>query len=388
MNKLKIAVIGIGNMGGPHCRDIKTLPRCELTAVCDTNREKADKAAAEFGCQAYYDHRSLIAKAGINAVIISTPHYDHTVISIDAFKAGLHVLSEKPVAVHVNDAQKMIRAFKNAQKKKPDIQFAAMFQQRTFEHWKRIKSMVSGGELGKIVRATWIITDWFRSQRYYDSGGWRATWSGEGGGVLINQCPHNIDLFQWFFGVPDKIRAFAGIGKYHNIEVEDEVNAYFEYKNGMTGQFITTTAELPGTNRLEIAGENGKLVYEDCKLTFYKNPESMFAYCRKTEDSFGRMKPEKNETIFEPAAGGAHKKVISAFTDAVLEGSPLIAHGSEGINSVAMANAMLLSSFKNKTVDLPLDGDEYEILLGKLTAKSKFKKNTVKADSIDMSKSF
>ena len=260
--KVRLAVIGVGVMGSSHVKDIATrLPNTQLAAVCDIIPERADQYASQYQVPAFYDYRDMLDKVALDGIVIATPHYDHTPISIDALQRGIHVLVEKPLAVHVKDGRKMIAAYEQARLKKPDIQFAIMFMSRLHSQWKKIKEILDAGELGKLVRATWLITDWFRTQTYYDNGGWRATWSGEGGGVLLNQCPHNLDLYQWFFGLPKRVAGFAHIGKYHNIEVEDEVTGYFEHENGMVGHFVTTTAESPGTNRLEIVGENGKLVY-------------------------------------------------------------------------------------------------------------------------------
>ena len=202
----------------------------------------------------------MLEHQALDAIIISTPHYDHTPITIAVLEKGIHVLVEKPIAVHVKDAHKMIAAYERAKQTTPNLIFAAMFMQRTYGHWRKIKALIDGGELGRLVRTTWLITDWFRTQSYYNNGGWRATWKGEGGGVLLNQSPHNLDLYQWFVGMPKRVTGFASLGKYHRIEVEDEVTAYFEHENGMIGHFITSTAESPGTNRLEMVGENGKLV--------------------------------------------------------------------------------------------------------------------------------
>jgi predicted dehydrogenase len=235
-----------------------------------------------------------------------------------------------------------------------------MFMQRTYGYWRAIKHMIDSGQLGKLVRTTWLITDWFRTQSYYDNGGWRATWKGEGGGVLLNQSPHNIDLYQWFVGMPKRVTAFASLGKYHRIEVEDEVTAYFEHENGMVGHFITSTSESPGTNRLEIVGELGKLVYEDQELTFYRNERSMFDQINDSPEGFDKVAYEKVDVPFEHHGQAGHRFIIENFANAILHGESLIAPASEGLNSVMLANAMLMSSFERKGIDLPLDEDAYE----------------------------
>lgn len=388
--KMKLAMIGTGNMGSAHLNNIKELDNCELAALCDTNKEKADARAAETNVKGWYDHESMLAKGGFDGVLIATPHYDHTTIAIRAFELGYHVLSEKPVGVHAKDITKTVQAYQKAKKENPGLKFGAMFQQRTATVWKKVKELLDSGELGKLVRTTWIITDWFRTQSYYDNGGWRATWKGEGGGVLLNQSPHQLDLYQWLVGMPSKVTGFAGMAKYHDIEVEDEVTAFFEHDNGMTGHFITTTGEAPGTNRLEIVGEHGKLVVENSQLTFYRNRKSMLTFLETSEAGFAKPECWKIDIPVEKDPGHHHRTVIHNFAEAVLNETDLIAAAPEGYNSVTMANMILLSSFKNMSVEMPFDEDEYEEHLKTLIKNSTFtKKNVVESIAKkDMSKSF
>jgi predicted dehydrogenase len=284
----------------------------------------------------------------------------------------------------------MIAAYEAAKAKKPEIVFAIMFQQRTHGYWRKIKEMIDGGELGKLARATWIITDWFRTQAYYDNGGWRATWSGEGGGVLLNQCPHNLDLYQWFVGLPKRVTGLAAIGKYHNIEVEDEVSATFEYENGMTGHFITTTAESPGTNRLEIVGEKGRVVFEHGQLTFTRNVESMFDFIQTCPRSFDKVENEVIDVPFEHHGEGGHRFMTENFASAILSGEPLIAPAVEGIRGLSLGNAIMLSSFLKQTVELPFDDDLYAGKIAEMAATSRFQKvvRLQDQDNGDLSKSF
>jgi predicted dehydrogenase len=275
-------------------------------------------------------------------------------------RRGIHVLVEKPIAVHVKDAHSMIAAYEAARRQTPTLVFAAVFMQRTYGFWRKIKAMIDGGELGRLVRTTWIVTDWFRTQSYYDNGGWRATWIGEGGGVLLNQCPHNLDLYHWFVGMPKRVTGFVKLGKYHNIEVEDEVTAFFEHENGMIGNFITSTAESPGTNRLEIVGENGRLVYENQKLIFYRNQRSMFRQIEDAPGAFDKVEFAQVDVAYEHHGQPGHRFIIENFANAILHGESLIAPAEEGLNSVMLANAILLSSFEGRTVELPLDADAYE----------------------------
>jgi predicted dehydrogenase len=388
-DKVKLGVIGLGNMGSAHLNYIKNMDNVELVGVCDVVREKADKHAANCNTKAYYNHKELFEESGLEAVLIAVPHYDHTPISIDAFNKGLHVLCEKPVAVHVNDAIKAEDAYKKAKERNPGILYGLMFMERTYPYYRKIKDIIDSCELGKLTRATWISTAWFRSQAYYDSGDWRASWAGEGGGILTNQCPHNLDMYQWLFGIPSKISGHAHIGKYHNIEVEDEVTAYFEHENGMIGHFIVSTAETPGTNRLEIIGENGKLVYENGKLIFHRNRISMFKFLKETGEPFGNVESWYTEIPISTDCGNPHRKVTENFIDTIMNGSEdLIAYGTEGVKSVIIANAIMLSSFNEKTINVPFDTDEYENKLKELIKTSKYVKKVNYDVVADMSKSF
>lgn len=388
-NIVKIGLVGLGNIGRAHVNYLKTMDRVELVGVCDTVREKADRFAAETHTQAYYSHSELFEQSGLQAVIVAVPHYDHTIIVEEAFARGLHVLCEKPLAVHVNDARKSIAAYEAAQAKNPAIVFAMMFQERTLPFYKKLKDIVDGGELGRLTRATWINTAWFRSQAYYDSGDWRATWAGEGGGILTNQCPHNLDMYQWLFGVPAKITGHANIGKYHDIEVEDEVTAYFEHDNGMIGHFMVTTAEAPGTNRFEIVGEHGKLVYEHDKLVLYRNRISMLKFLKESTNRFDKVENWYTEIPVQTNVPTGHKVVTEKFVAAILGGGgELIAHGTEGIKGLTIANGIMLSAFTGKTVAVPFDADEYEHLLNGLIRSSKYVKAASVVTEEDMSASF
>ncbi len=384
MDKVRLAVIGIGNIGNLHLRNIENQPKVQLTAVCDIVPEKADAAAARYGVKAYYDSDALLADKVCDAVIIATPHYFHTTIGIAALDSGHHVLVEKPISVHKADCERLIAAHERY----PHLVFAAMFNQRTDPFYQKIRDIVKSGELGTLQRVNWIITNWFRTQSYYDSGGWRATWGGEGGGVLLNQCPHNLDLLQWITGMPVKVYGFCEIGKRHTIEVEDEVTAFLEYPGGCTGLFVTSTGEAPGTNRLELAGDNGKLVYEEGKeIIFTRNLVPASEFLRTSPESFARPPCEVETYTFEHH-GGQHMAILENFADAIMTGVPLIAPAEEGIHSVELANAMLYSTFIGGPVQLPLDGAAYEARLQELIATSTFKKEVRENVVSDMSKSF
>lgn len=383
MKEVRLAVVGVGGMGSHHARYIREgrIKRARLSAVCDVDPSKME-AFAEV--KRFTSSEKLIRSGEVDAVLIATPHYFHTTIGIDAFNNGIHVLSEKPISVHKADCERLIAA----RRKNRKLVFAAMFNQRTDPHYIKVRKLVTDGELGELQRVNWIITEWFRTEAYYASGGWRATWRGEGGGVLLNQCPHNLDLLQWICGMPSTMQAVCSFGKYHNIEVEDEVSAFFTYPNGATGVFVTTTGEAPGSNRLEIAGDQGKLVVEKGAISFTRNEVPTRAFCRTSKQSFAR--PDVwNIDIPAGGNGGQHAEITQNFVDAILDGKPLIAPGEEGINSVELANAMLYSSFTGKTVKLPLSSAAYEKHLKRLIATSRFKKTAAKRKSAaDMSGSF
>jgi predicted dehydrogenase len=280
MKSVRLGIIGLGNMGLGHADNITSgkVRRCEITAVCDPAPEKTARFPH---AKIFTRSDELIHSGAVDAVLIATPHFDHTVSGIDALQAGLHVLVEKPISVQKADCERLIAA-----RQDPKLVFAVMFQQRTDQVYRKVRELIQGGELGQIRRINWIITNWFRPEVYYKLGSWRASWAGEGGGVLLNQCPHNLDLFQWFFGMPKRVRGFCGLGRYHDIEVEDDVTAYFEYADGATAVFITSTGEAPGTNRLEIAAENGRLVFENDVLTFTKNETPMSEFSRTATKAF------------------------------------------------------------------------------------------------------
>lgn len=381
MDKVRIGIIGVGGMGSHHANYLKNgeVNRAELTAVCDIDESKLSRFA---DLPKFTDSRELIRSGLVDAVLVATPHYGHTTIGIDALENGLHLLVEKPISVHKADCERLIAAHKN----KKQI-FGAMFQQRTDNRFKKLKQVLSRGELGQITRINWIVTDWFRTQAYYDSGGWRATWAGEGGGVLMNQCPHNLDMWQYLFGMPIKVQGFCGLGARHNIETEDQVTAYMEYANGATGVFITTTGEAPGTNRLEIAGERGKIVLDGGKIHFRRNEESMIEFSKTCPHGFASPGVWDIEIPFGNEPGG-HNVVTQSFVNAILDGTPLVAEAEDGINSVELANAMIYSSFLGKPIDLPLDAAAYEAMLKEKIANSKFVKTTIQKQDEDMNSSF
>ncbi len=382
---VRIGIVGLGNMGGSHAVTILEgkVPNLTLTAVCDLDETTFKKMDAHREKLTFFtDASEMLASGLIDAVLVATPHYAHTTIGIQVLEAGLHLLVEKPISVHKADCERLIAAYRG------DGQvFGAMFNQRTDGYYRKLRQLIQDGELGKINRINWIITSWFRPEVYYASGGWRATWKGEGGGVLMNQCPHQLDLWQWLFGMPASVRAYCGIGKYHDIEVEDDVTAFLEYEDGATGVFITTTGEAPGTNRLEVAAERGRVVIENDRFTFTRNEVETTEFSRTTNGAFSTPAVWH---IDIPVAGHGeqHLGILKDFTVAIRDGKPLLADAREGIHSVELGNAMLLSGLTSQTVDLPLDGEAYEATLQALIAESTKEKVVRKDVAVDMAGSF
>jgi predicted dehydrogenase len=384
MDKVRLGVIGLGNIGKFHADYLRAgkVSRCELAAVCSPSPVKLENFR-DHGIKIFGDAQELIQSRAVDAVIIATPHFQHAPLGIAAFENGLHALIEKPIAAHKADAEKLIAAHK----KFPKLIFAGMFQLRVEPRYEKIRALLQSGELGEIVRVNWINTDWFRTEAYYASSAWRATWRGEGGGVLLNQCLHNLDVLQWLCGMPARVRGFCQLGRFHKIEVEDNVTIYLEWPNGATGTFISSTGEAPGANRLEIVGTHGTLILDNHKLIFTRNATDMIEFSQTATQGF--VKPESRvEEISFADAVSPHAMQTQNFVNAILDGEPLIAPGEAGIFSVELANAMVFSSLLDKTLELPMDGAAWEKKLNQLIAGSKIEKKVVKVATDDFASSF
>ena len=373
MDTVRIGIIGVGGMGSFHASYLAKgeVAGAQLTAVCDIDPRRLDAAKQMKGDLRTFDSAdALFAANCVDAVMIATPHYFHPPLAIQAFQNGCHALSEKPAGVYT----KQVREMNEAATKSGKV-FGVMFNQRTQGIHQKMRDLVAGGEVGEIHRVAYTITGWLRNQSYYNSGGWRATWSGEGGGVLINQCPHNLDLWQWICGTPSRIFAVCGFGKYHDIEVEDDVTALVEYPNGATGVFITTTGEAPGVGALDVIGDRGRLLMQDGKITFWRTKGSVREHIRTCPGGFDGPEVWKCEI---PAGGGdEHIGITRNWVNAIRTGSPLIAPGQEGIKSLQISNAMHLSAWTGAWVDLPVDEERYYALLQEKIRNSTFVKQTV-----------
>ena len=382
MDKVRLGIIGLGNIGRHHAKYIAggLVPGAELAAVASSSPEKREKFK---DLHVFQTGEELINSKTVDAVLIATPHYQHVTLGIQALEHGLHLMVEKPIAAHKADAERLIAAHAA----RPNLVFAAMFQMRVEPRYARIRELLRSAELGEIVRVNWILTDWYRTEAYYASGGWRATWQGEGGGVLLNQCLHNLDMLQWLLGMPAKVRGFCQFGRFHQIEVEDNVSAYLQYANGATGIFVSSTGEAPGTNRLEIAGTRGKLVLEDDQLWHTRNAVDMIEFSRTAPLGFTRPETTVQKLPFQNA-DTPHAILMRNFVGAITRGEPLIAPGEEGLASVELANAILYSTLREEPIELPLDAAAYEHRLQALIAGSQIEKKVVAGPTEDFAGSF
>lgn len=372
--KIRVGVVGFGGQGSVYVGFLKAglVKNGILSAVCDINSDKLDAQYKKFHlkCSKFTDYEEMFKSGCVDAVIVTTPHYLHPVIVGEALRNNIHAMSDKPAGVYTKQVKEIIAL----SDEHPELYCGLMLNQRTNNTFRKIRKMISDGVIGEIKRINWVITDWYRPQSYFDSSPWRATWVGEGGGVLFNQAPHQLDLLQWITGMmPVKIRAFCHFGKWHDIETEDDVTAYLEYENGASGMFITSTADYPGTNRLEILGTKGKLVCDNAKnLTFYKSKTDERDFNDNYKGGFGTP-GKKVKHIHTRKISGMHLEVINNFVSSIYNGSDLNIKYKEGLNGVEIADAMLLSQWLDKSISLPIDDDLYWSELQKRIGKSQLR---------------
>lgn len=370
--KVRYGLIGLGKIGTQHTKKLVAgaVPNLEYVAVADTDPKALAKAKELIGDQVltFPSAEELIHSGTVDAIHICVPHYYHPTYAIMGLEAGLHVLVEKPAGVYVRQVERM----DEVARRHPEQVYAMDFNLRTNPVYRKAHDLMAAGVIGQMQHTNWIVTNWYRPQSYYDMGGWRATWAGEGGGVLLNQNPHNLDLLQWICGMPSRIKAQMYYGKWRDIEVEDEMEALLEYPNGATGLYMTTISDWPGTNRIEIDGDKGKMVVEDGKkITVTLLGTSCSEFNRTFKGGLG--KPDVQPSYEVPVEGAytAHMGIIRNFCDAILEHKPLFASGFEGINALQVSNAMHLSSWLDDWVDVPVDGDLFLAKLKEKVAQSK-----------------
>lgn len=364
---VRMAVIGIGNMGSAHAMALwrGEVPLARLSAVCDIAPARRAWAAAHLkGVPVFASAEELFASGAADAVLIATPHYAHPPLALAALRRGWHVLTEKPGGVRLCDVEAMCR---EAQAR--GLVLGVMFNQRTHPLFQRAHQLVHAGALGVPKRLQWTVTNWYRPQAYYDSGAWRASWAGEGGGVLLNQAPHQLDLWQWIFGMPRTVQAYCACGKYHTIEVEDDATVFATYDSGATATFITSTGEYPGTNRLEIVGDRGKMVLEEECLRLYRLPQPERTFCFGD----GALPPVSCEEFRDTATESGHVAILRNFTEAVCTGAPLLASGEDAARELALSNAAYLSAWTGTAVSLPPDNAQFNALLAQRVAASAYR---------------
>lgn len=375
---IKTGVVGLGVVGRSRSQTIaRETPGAALSAVCDHDAKALAWAQSEFGDETMRCSMFEEMLAEVDAVFIATPHSSHPSLAIQAFAAGKHVLIEKPAGISPGPVRAM-----NAAAEKAGAVFGIHFQHRYKGVNKLVHDLIHSGEIGSVRRINWIITTWFRSQHYFNTGGWRATWEGEGGGVLLNQAPHQLDLWQWFFGMPHRMRAFCYNGKYHDIETEDEATLFMEYKNGTTGVFITSTAENPGTDRLEIVAERGKVVVENGKVTYQRLKESV-QHALGTTRSVAWGGPVWDVQMKVPESAGSP---IADWIDAIQKGetSPRVTPGVSGLNECLLASGAIKSTWDDNWVDLEhFDDAEYERQLQERIETSSFVKPELVSPNFD-----
>jgi predicted dehydrogenase len=381
---VRLGIIGLGNIGQQHIKLIRSgvVPRCEITALASRSPSaQAMELSAELGARHFTDYRALIDSGECDAVLVATPTFNHLEVGSYALSAGLHVLMEKPLGLSVAEGERLLAL------QKPGQLFALMLNQRVAPVFATMKELLAAGTLGAIQRTHWTMTNWFRPEVYFQVSDWRATWCGEGGGLLLNQCIHNLDIFQWLGGMPERVTGFCGFGRYHDIEVEDEATAYFQYPGGATGMFVGSTGEAPGVNRLDIVGDLGMLSYDGERLQLTTNSPGTAHYNATTRELFGQ--PTASLSDLTPAETiNQHAAVISNFVAAVLDGAELIAPATQGLNSLAIANAILWSAWTQQPVDLPLDSSGYQQALEEKLAQSTLREKADIAATVDMEKSF
>ena len=367
MDKVRFGIIGTGGMGSGHANTIQNIEECQLVAACDIDPDAVKAVGDKYGVETFTNYKELIDSGLVDAVIAATPHYFHPIVGIYAMKKGIAVLSEKPMAVTVKAADEMIKTAKET-----GVPFTIMYQSRATGNSQAAKKIIQEGQLGELYR-TCLISSGFRSQAYYDSAPWRGTWKEEGGGVLINQAPHALDMFTWLGGLPSRVTARTA-NRRHKIECEDEASAMLEYPNGAIGFLHVSTSESPGTSLMEFCGEKAKLVMRG-KPELYKLGMPLQEYSDTIDDMWGKAQSEKVDVEIEDRESG-HGAIIRNLARHILHGEPLIVPGEEGINSMELINAVILSGQNGgRPVEMPVDREEYEAFIEDLKKTSKVGKS-------------
>jgi predicted dehydrogenase len=377
---VRLGVVGVGNIAQQHIANIRSsqVSDCVISALC---ARQPTALAAELNVPQFHDYNDLVASGLCDAILVATPTFTHFEIGACALRAGLHVMMEKPIGLSVQEGDALLAL------QQPGQVFALMLNQRTDPLFTTMRDVLARGTLGAITRTHWTMTNWFRPEIYFQVSDWRATWRGEGGGLLLNQCIHNLDIFQWLCGMPIALQAFCGFGRYHSIEVEDEVTAWLRYANGATGVFVGSTGEAPGMNRFDIVGDKGALCFDGERLRLTTNEPGTLEYSSTTRDMFG-MPVATTQDITPERTLNQHVAIMANFTAAILRDEPLLAPAAAGLNSLALANAMLLSTWEHRVIELPLDAARYQQQLAQRIAHSQLRDKAALPVNIDISASY
>jgi predicted dehydrogenase len=378
--KVRLGIVGLGNIAQQHLENVLAghVPGCEIAAVCSRT---LPPIVERLSLPYFSDYRMLVDSGVCEALIVASPTHTHRSIGEYALRSGLHVLMEKPLGLSVQEGQELLAAQSSG------VVFALMLNQRADPLFTRMHEIVTAGELGPLTRVQWTMTNWFRPEVYFQVSDWRATWRGEGGGLLLNQCIHNLDILQWLCGMPQRLRAFCHFGKFHAIEVEDEVTAYFEYPNGATGVFIGSTGEAPGSNRLHIVGDRGSLLFDGERLLLSRNTPGTAEFNLDTQKMFG-MPDTTVEDITPVRDINQHASLLTNFVAAIRSGEPLTASAAEGLHALELANGMLLSTWEDTAINLPLDGTRYQTKLDEHIRNSSLRVKAGTPVEIDMQRSY
>jgi len=378
---IRIGVVGLGNIAQQHIKNVLEghVRHAKLTAIC--SRSESDYTRS-LGVAHFTDYRELIASRLCDAVVVATPTYSHLDVGAAVLDAGLHLMMEKPMGLSIAEGEELV-----ARANRSGAVAALMLNQRADPLFLRMREIVVSGDLGDLIRINWTMTNWFRPEVYFQVSDWRATWRGEGGGVLVNQCIHNLDILQWICGMPSSLRAFCRFGRFHDVEVEDDVTAYLEYDNGATGIFVGSTGEAPGNNRFEIIGDSGSLVFDGKTLTVSRNEVSTAQFNRETREMFG-MPGSSSEPLSIDRAVNQHAILLSNFVESIRNDESLIAPLDDGQSSLTMANGTLRSTFTDSKVDFPIDAVEYSRLLQQKIESSVLRTKAQVEVNIDMSSSY
>jgi predicted dehydrogenase len=380
LKSIKLGIIGLGNIAQQHIDNIQSgqVERCIITALCS---RQPSELSERLGIAHFADYKALIDSGSVDAVLIASPTFAHKEMAQYALNRNIHVMLEKPIALSSSDGEALVKAAGDQTK------FGLMLNQRADPTYQKMKEIVDSGVLGKVQRTHWTMTNWFRPEIYFQVSDWRATFKGEGGGLLVNQCIHNLDVFQWICGMPSSLRAFCEFGKYHDIEVEDEVTAYLRYPNKATGVFVASTGEAPGINRFDIIGDKGSLQFDKGRLTHTSNEQSTSVFSRDTNDMFG-MPSSETKDITADTQCNQHAVIMNNFVQAILDDVPLLVSAEMGLASLDLANAMLMSTWQQQTIEFPLDRAQYQSLLDKKVASSSLRDKSDRSANIDMQQSY